>query len=210
MHDTAPDADQTEHLLQEARDGNPRAVEELLAGHRPYLRRLVELRLDPRLRSRVDASDVVQEAQLEAARRLAGYLEEPHMPFRLWLRWLAHDRLLMVQRRHLGAARRSVGREVALPEESSLLFARGLLAGDPTPSQHLQQQELASRVRAAVARLPPDDREVLLMRTFEDLSYEEVAYLLGVSAETARKRHGRALLRLHRILTEGGLTESQR
>jgi RNA polymerase sigma-70 factor (ECF subfamily) len=209
MHETAPDADQTQLLLQEARGGDRRAVEELLAGHRPYLRRLVELRLDPRLRSRVDASDVVQEAQLEAARRLAGYLQGPPMPFRLWLRELAYDRLVMLRRRHLGAARRSVGREVALPEGPSLHFARGLLDAGPTPSQQMQQQELADRVRAAVARLPTADREVLLMRTFEDLSFEEVAYLLGVTAETARKRHGRALLRLHRILSEGGLTESQ-
>jgi RNA polymerase sigma-70 factor (ECF subfamily) len=210
MHETATDTAQTRRLLQEARGGNRRAVEELLAGHRPYLRRLVELRLDPRLRARVDASDVVQEAQLEATRRLGAYLQEPPMPFRLWLRWLAHDRLLMLRRRHLGAARRSVGREVALPDRSALLFARGLLAPGPTPSQQMDQQELADRVRAAVARLPVADREVLLMRTFEDLSYEEVAYLLGVAPETARKRHGRALLRLHRILGDDGLTESQR
>jgi RNA polymerase sigma-70 factor (ECF subfamily) len=208
MHETVPDAEQTQRLLEQARGGDRQAVEELLGSHRPYLRRLVELRLDPRLRSRVDASDVVQEAQMEAARRLEGYLQQPPMPFRLWLRQLAYDRLLMLRRFHVGAARRSVGREVALPERSSLLLAEQLLANGSTPSQRVSREELAARVRRAVARLPAADREILLMRTFEDLSYEEVAFLLNLDAAAARKRHGRALLRLHQSLSEGGLTES--
>src|SRR6516225_8426712 len=115
---------ETRRLLGRARGGDREAVEELFIRHRPYLRRLVELRLDPRLRPRVDASDVVQEAQLEAARRLDGYLQMPALPFRLWLRRLAYDRLLMLRRYHLAAERRSVIREVALPDRSSLLLAR--------------------------------------------------------------------------------------
>ena len=83
------------------------------------------------------------------------------------------------------------------------------MAGDSTPSQQLDQQELARRVRQAVAQLPDPDREVLMMRTFEGLSFEEVGVLLEIDPATARKRHGRALLRLHKILSEGGLTESQ-
>jgi RNA polymerase sigma-70 factor, ECF subfamily len=208
MHETAPDPAETQRLLQEARAGDRAAIDELLAQHRPYLRQLIELRLEPRLRPRVDASDVVQEAQLEAARRLEAYLREPAMPFRLWLRQLAYDRLLMLRRHHVGAERRSVAREVALPDRSSLLLAGPLLAGGSTPSQRLDRQELAGRVRRAVAQLPAIDREVLLMRTFEELSYEEVAYLLGVNPAAARKRHGRALLRLHKLLAGDGLRES--
>jgi len=208
MHETAPDPAETQRLLQEARAGDRAAIDELLAQHRPYLRQLIELRLDPRLRPRVDASDVVQEAQLEAVRRLEAYLREPSMPFRLWLRQLAYDRLLMLRRHHVGAERRSVAREVALPDRSSLLLAGPLLAGGSTPSQRLDRQELAGRVRRAVAQLPAIDREVLLMRTFEELSYEEVAYLLGVNPAAARKRHGRALLRLHKLLAGDGLMES--
>jgi RNA polymerase sigma-70 factor (ECF subfamily) len=68
---------------------------------------------------------------------------------------------------------------------------------------------MAGQVRAAIAGLADVDREVLLMRTFEALSYNEVAYLLGIDATTARKRHGRALLRLHAALASKGLTESQ-
>jgi RNA polymerase sigma-70 factor (ECF subfamily) len=209
MDQVTPDSAATQRLLQQVRAGDRQAFEQLLAEHRPYLRQVVELRLGPKLRPRVDPSDVVQEAQIEAARRLDAYLEQAPLPFRLWLRQLAHDRLLMLQRRHVQAARRAVDREVALPEGSSLLLAQQLLAAGSTPSHQLGQQELAQRVRQAVARLPDADREVLLMRTFEGLSFEEVGCLLEMNPAAARKRHGRALLRLHKILSEGGLTESQ-
>jgi RNA polymerase sigma-70 factor (ECF subfamily) len=208
MHANMPDPAETRRLLGKARAGDREAVEELFTRHRPYLRRLVEVRLDLQLRPRVDASDVVQEAQLEAARRLECYLQEPALPFHLWLRQLTYERLLMLRRFHLGAARRSLVREVALPERSAVLFARQLLAAGSTPSQRLDREELASRVRRAVAKLPAIDREVLVMRTFEELSYEEVAVLLGVDPAAARKRHGRALLRLHKALSEDGQTES--
>jgi RNA polymerase sigma-70 factor (ECF subfamily) len=102
-----------------------------------------------------------------------------------------------------------MGREVALPERSSLVLARQLLASGSTPSQRLDQEELGRRVRHAVSQLPEMDREVLLMRTFEGLSFEEVAWMLKIDPAAARKRHGRALLRLGNILSELGLKESQ-
>ncbi len=209
MDQLVPDSVETQRLLKQVRAGDRLALEQLMTRHRPYLRQMVELRLDPQLRSRVDFSDVVQEAQMEAVRRLDTYLEQAPMPFRLWLRQIAHDRLLMMRRRHVKAARRAVGQEVALPEESSHLLAQQFLAKGSTPSQKLDQQDLARRVRQAVAELPDTDREILLMRTFEGLSFEEVSYLLEIDAAAARKRHGRALLRLHKILSDGGLRESQ-
>ena len=95
MDRPAPDAEETEHLLRQAGAGDEPARQELLARHRAYLCRFVELRLDPKLRPRLDPSDVVQEAQLEAVRRLPDYLRQPALPFRLWLRQIAYDRLLM-------------------------------------------------------------------------------------------------------------------
>ena len=142
MAEVPPDSGETQDLLQRAQAGEPRAFEELFAGYRAYLRQFVELRLDPKLRSRVDASDVVQEAQMEAARRLKGYVEGPPVPFRLWLRQIAQDRLLNLHRRHVTTARRAVGREQSLPERSSLLLAQQLLAAGSTPSQQLNRREL--------------------------------------------------------------------
>jgi RNA polymerase sigma-70 factor (ECF subfamily) len=209
MDEARPDAEETERLLRQAQAGEALAFERLFAGHRPYLRRLVELRLDPRLRPRVDASDVVQETHLEAVRRLGAYLERRPLPFRLWLRQIACDCALKAHRHHLGAARRDLAREVALPEQSSLALAEQLAAGGPSPSGQLDRRELARRLRQAVEQLPKADREVILLRHFEGLSNQEVGCLLGEAAGTVSKRHGRALLRLHQLLFAGGLTESQ-
>jgi RNA polymerase sigma-70 factor (ECF subfamily) len=203
MHQDTPDSAEIDDLLEQAEAGRQGAIDRLLDRHRPYLHQLVELRIDPKLRSRIDPSDVVQEAQLEASRRLGDFLRQRPMPFRLWLRQIAYDRLLMLRRFHVRAARRTVEKEVALPERSSLLLARQLLAGS-TASQQLARRELAGLVRAALGRLPDHDREVLLMRTFEGLSFEEVGYLLGIEPAAARKRHGRALIRLHKLLLEQG------
>jgi RNA polymerase sigma-70 factor (ECF subfamily) len=206
---THADSEETRTLLGAVQTGDPQALGRLLTRHQAYLERFVELRLDQRLRARFDPADVVQEAQLEAVRRLPRYLEQPRLPFRLWLRQLAHDRLLNLHRDHAGTARRSVDREVALPEGSAAQFASQLLAAGSSPSHHLTRQELAQRVRQAMARLAEADREVLLLRHFEGLSNPEVAALLGLSPGAVSKRYGRAVLRLHEFLFAGGLTESQ-
>jgi RNA polymerase sigma-70 factor (ECF subfamily) len=206
MDDPTPDTAETRGLLEQARAGDRRAFEQLFAQHRAYLRQSIALRLDPRVRPRVDPSDVVQETQLEAFTRLADYLERRPMPFRLWLRKTAHERLLKVHRHH-AADRRSVAREVPLPEQSSLFLARQLLAGGSTPSQHLSRKEIARRVGLALAQLPETDREILLMRNFEGLSYQEVGCVLEIDPAAARKRYGRALLRLRQLLLASGLLE---
>jgi RNA polymerase sigma-70 factor (ECF subfamily) len=209
MAEFPDDSGQTQDLLRRAQAGEPRAFEDLFAGYRTYLRQFVELRLDPQLRSRVDPSDVVQEAQMEAARRLQGYLESPPLPFRLWLRQIAQDRLLNLHRRHVTTARRAVGREQPLPERSSHVLARQLLAPGSAPGQRLSRRELARRLGQAMTQLSENDREILLLRNFEELSNQEAGHLLGIDPAAASQRHGRALLRLHRILVAGGLTESE-
>lgn len=209
MDESTPNSEETERLLEQVRQGDRRAVDLLFARHRDYLWQFVQLRMDPKLRPRVDPSDLVQEAHLEAVRRLSGYLERPAMPFRLWLRQIAHDRLLKARRHHLGTARRSLEREVSLPEGSGCLLAEQLLAAGSSPSQRLQRRELEDRLHVAFAQLPDADREILLLRAVEGLSYQEVGYLLVIEPAAARKRHGRALVRLHKILFEDGMTESQ-
>src|SRR5688572_9261051 len=134
MPEPAPDSVETRALLERLGGGDAVALGELLERHRPALHSFIELRLDPRLRGRVEPSDVVQDAQAEAARRMDDYLSRRPMPFRLWLRRTAYERLLNVRRDHL-ARRRSVLREAALPDRSSLLLARPLLARGPSPSQ---------------------------------------------------------------------------
>ena len=197
------DSEKTGELLEQALGDEPGAVERLLARHRGWLREVVSLRLDRRVRGRVDPSDVVQEAQMEASRRLRDYLRDRPMPFRLWLRQLAYDRLVMLHRRHVGAARRSVMREAVLPDESSVLLGRQM-AGGASPSEQLTREELARRVRLAMEQLSEKDSEVILLRNFEGLSNQEVAQVLGVPPDTASQRYGRALMRLRRALIDAG------
>ena len=173
---------------------------------------MVQMRLDWRLQGRVDASDVIQDACLEAARRLPDYLREPRMPLFLWLRFLVGERLLIVHRRHLGAKARDARREVslyqdALPEASSAALAAQLLGQHTSPSEAAVRAERLLRLQEAINRLDMLDREVLSLRHFEQLSRRETAQVLGIEEAAAAKRYIRALQRLKDILAglPGGL-----
>ncbi|MGH9676970.1 MAG: sigma-70 family RNA polymerase sigma factor, partial [Candidatus Acidiferrum sp.] len=201
-------APETERLLSLVGGGDRAAFDLLFARHRSYLRRVVELRLDQRMQARVDPSDVVQEAQMEAFRRLPDYLARRPMAFRLWLRKTVQERLLMAERFHRGASRRAVGREVPLNDYSSLHWAKHLQASADTPSQLVTTREKARQVRQAVAHLSAIDREILVLRNLEELSNRETAELLGIDPAAASQRYGRALLRLRRVLTDRGILEA--
>jgi RNA polymerase sigma-70 factor (ECF subfamily) len=205
MVEARPDSAQTSALLERVRRGDGPALGELLERHRPGLCAFVRLHFDPRLRARVDPSDVVQEAQAEVVRRMDDFLVRRPMPFRLWVRRTAYERLLKAHRDHRGRARRSVDREVPLPDRSSLLLAGPLLGGGPSPSQLAEAREFAGRVSRAVAELGEADRQILLMRHAEELSYAEIACLLDVEPAAARQRYGRALIRLQKALAVHGL-----
>jgi RNA polymerase sigma-70 factor (ECF subfamily) len=207
VDDPPADSAETRELLRQAGAGDCTAFEQLLARYQQDLRGFIARRLDPKLRSRLDPSDIVQETQLEAFRRLADFLARKPMPFRLWLHKMAYERLLMAHRRHVAAARRKVGREEPLPDRSSILLAQHLLAPGSTPSRQFDRRERARRVREVISQLPEADREVLVMRDLDGLSYQEVACLLDIDSAAARKRHGRALVRLHHLLAGAGLKE---
>ncbi|HVW37853.1 MAG TPA: sigma-70 family RNA polymerase sigma factor [Pirellulales bacterium] len=209
MVELKPESEVTAALLLRVEAGEQDAFSQLFARHRDWLRRLVEVRRDVRLAGRVDPSDVVQDAQLETFRRLSEFLSRRPMTFRLWLRKTLEQRLQMVQRQHVEAGKRSVGREQSVGGSSAVGQGAEFAGRGPSPSQQVARHELAGRVREALLQLPEADREIVLMRTFEGLSYDEAAYVLEIDAAAARKRHGRALVRLHRLLTAGGLTESQ-
>jgi RNA polymerase sigma-70 factor (ECF subfamily) len=196
LNSITPDSAETRKLLDEAQRGVPGAFDQLFARHRPAILRAIRLRIDPQLRGRVDDSDIAQEAQLEAFRRLDEYLARRPMPFGLWLRRTAHERLQKARRRHLRAAGRSARREISLPDRSSLQLIRGLIAPGELPHQRMAARELADAVGRGLARLSELDREILYMRIFDGLTHEEIALVLAIEPAAARKRYGRALLRL--------------
>jgi RNA polymerase sigma-70 factor (ECF subfamily) len=207
MPELKPDSAQTCALLERVVAGDRQALNQLLNRHRADLHNFVAGRLGADLQARLDPSDVVQEAQLEMARRMDDFLRRRPMPFHVWMRKTAYKRLLNAQRDHRQAARRSVAREAPWPEQSSFLLAQPLLRSGSSPSARLLARELAERVTRAVAALSSADRDILLMRHAEELPYEEIACLLDIQPTAARKRYGRALIRLQRVLCEHGLLE---
>ena len=202
-----PNPPDTEELLQQARQGEPAAVDRLLDRHRGPLRRMIGLRLDPALVQRLDASDVVQDVLLEASRRLHDYLNQPVMPFHLWLRHIAKDHIIDAHRRHHQTQKRGVDREQpmhrpAWADQSSLDLAAQLLDKDLTPASAAIQQEMQRRLRQAVTQLDEDDREVILMRHYEMLANQEIASSLGLTEAAASMRYLRAVRKLRDLLAD--------
>jgi RNA polymerase sigma-70 factor (ECF subfamily) len=187
-------------LLNRAAQGDAVARDALLNCYRDRLLRMVAVRLDSRLTARLDASDVVQEALLDAAVRLPEYLHDRPVAFYPWLRRLAWEHLLKEQERHLQAHKRSVAREVRLPEGSAEALAQQFTATGTSPSQQLVRQEMMARVQDALRVLPEMDREVLVLRYVEQLSTAETAAVLELSEPAVKMRHRRALERLSQVL----------
>ena len=200
----------TQELLDRVGRGEKTALEDLFTRHRDRLRRVVALRMDKRLASRVDSSDIVQETYVEAARRFEDYLQQPDMSFYLWLRWIAREKVIQEYRRHLGAEKRAIDREIAIPSsETSAEFAKEILGRERTPTQQLRSSELAGSLQEALAELDEDDGKVIIWRHFEELSVGETAELLGISKAAAGKRYLRALQKLRRQLVKRNITQPE-
>jgi RNA polymerase sigma-70 factor (ECF subfamily) len=164
---------------------------------------MVYLRIDPRLAARLDPSDIVQDALAEAHRRLPVYAAERPIPLYPWLRRIAWERLLRMHRRHIDAKRRTVLREDALPlSESSEMLLAERLATASTPSEQLLRREIRERLHDALAQLPAADREVIVLKHLEELSFQEAAAVLEISTAAIYSRYYRAIQRLHRLLNK--------
>ncbi len=200
--------DETDALVRRTSAGDSRALEDLFSRHRERLRRMVHARLDGRLRAHVvDDNDVVQEIYCTAARRLDEYLAAPKLPFFLWLRGLGIQTLVDLHRKYLDTKARDVRREVRLrcrpaPEASSVALAAHLLGTCSTPSEHAQRAELKLRLEEALDSMDAMDREVLILRHYEELTHREIALELGIERSAASKRYFRALARIKRILSD--------
>lgn len=198
-------ANEVTELVRRAGQGDTQAWETLFAGHQGRLLRVVSLRLDPRLRRRVDPADVIQETYLEAFQRLEEYRRRPEMPFFVWLRLLAVQKLIQTHRRHLGAQARNAARDISLnsgasPAASSTWLAEQLLGHGTTASQATIRAELQLHLQSALESLDPIDREIIALRHFEQLSNKEAAEVLGIKRSAASNRYMRGIARLKRLL----------
>ncbi len=193
-------------LLDRLQGGDQGALGELFSRYRERLARMIQFRLDGRLKGRIATSDVLQEAYIDALKRLPHFQTVPDMPFLIWLRWVTMQRLVEVHRQHLGAQMRDAGREVALRPGGVLSASSEKIAdfiGDLTsPSRAAERAEAMDQLREALEGLDPTDREVLALRHFEELTNQEAAAVLGIQPAAASKRYVRALERLKGALEQ--------
>ncbi len=201
-----PEHEVTQQLVKAVADGDPQAVNDLMERHRSALRRLIQFRLDRKISGRVDASDVVQDVLIEANRRLKEYVADPSMPFHLWIRQLAKDRMIDLHRRH-HAQKRSVDKEQPLNarhfgDQSSLDLAAQLPDHELTPAAATIRKELEERFLEALDQLDETDQEIIVMRHIEHLGNSEVAEALDLAPAAAGMRYLRAIRRLKAVLTD--------
>jgi RNA polymerase sigma-70 factor (ECF subfamily) len=196
----------TGELVRRAGGGDESAVRVLFERHRGRLAQMVRARMDPRMRGRVDPSDVVQEALVAASVRMPRYAAEKPLPFYPWLRQIAWEKLVHLHDRHLRASKRSVAREQFfrpdISDESAIELARRLVGDTSSPSAEAVRREMRDRVRQVLESLSHEDREVLLQRYLEQMSSKEIGAILGISEAAVNMRHMRALERMRRILAD--------
>ena len=190
-----------EELLDAAQSGDEGVLAVLVERHRDRLERMVGLRMDRRLQGRVDPADVVQEAYVALRGKFPQYCADPRPPFFLWLRLEVGQKLVDLHRFHLGTQMRDAGQEVslhrgALPQVTSQSLAEHLLGKLTTASHAAMRAELKVRVQEALNTMDAHDREVLILRHFEELSNAEAAQVLGIKPSAAVNRYVRALKRL--------------
>ena len=208
-----PETENTQELLVGAEAGDDDAVNDLLDRHREAVRRLVQMRLDRQIRQRVAVSDVVQDVLISAHRRLQDYLKSPAMPFHLWIRQIAKDRIIDAHRRHRVSAKRSVDRErpLVVPagmHGSTMELAAHLCDGELTPAAIATQREMVRRVTEVISKLSEQESEIIMMRHYEHLSNQEAAQALELSEPAAGMRYLRALRKLRSLLQDSSAEES--
>jgi RNA polymerase sigma-70 factor (ECF subfamily) len=202
---TTPNSAETCRLLRCVAVGDQESWGILLTRHEERLRRTVAYRMDRRLQGRIDPQDIIQDAYLEASEHREEFLQQPDRPFFLWLRGIVGNKLLQLHRHHLGTQMRDAGREVSLyrghlPGASSAALADQLLGHATRPSEAAIRAEMKIRLEEALNSMDPLDREVLVLRHFEQLEPAEAAEVLSIKEKAAGMRYLRALKRLRDIL----------
>ncbi len=190
-------ASSSDILLERVARGDKQGLGELFARHRDYVRKIVDARLEPQLRARVDPSDIVQDALIVASRRIDKFLARRPTSFRIWLRGETIQQLADIRRRHY-AQKRDVRRESPIGSISAISIAEPLLG--ERASEILQKKELLAKVISAIGKLTEIDREILLLRYTEGLSNSEIAEVLKMRPSTVSIRRSRALRKLAILL----------
>ncbi|MGQ0633560.1 MAG: sigma-70 family RNA polymerase sigma factor [Planctomycetaceae bacterium] len=192
-------------LITQARQGEEAARGVLLENYRNYLELLARVEIGRRLRNKLDTSDVVQETFLEAHRNFPRFRGRNELEFTAWLRRILAGKVANLVRHYVGTQGRDVRREMRLDieiDQSSRALDRGLVAIQSTPSQQVAQREQGVLLAEALAQLPVDYREVVVLRHLEELEFPEVARRMERSVGSVKKLWVRALGNLRRLMRD--------
>ncbi len=200
-----PPSDETPELVNRVIRGDTDALSELFAIHRPRLWRMVNFRIDARLKGRIDADDILQEAWMRAIDRIDSFLRDASRSTFIWFRMIVTQTMVDLHRRHVGAQKRSAAKEHSIhggwsSDSTSVSLARHLLGHLSSPSAAVMRAELSSQLETALSTMSDIDREVLALRHFEELSNSETSLVLEMSEQAASARYVRALARLRHVL----------
>jgi RNA polymerase sigma-70 factor (ECF subfamily) len=190
-------------LIEEARRQAPGALDRLLESYRNYLRLLARTGIDPALRGKADASDLVQETLLKAHQYFDQFQGRSEPELVGWLRQILARNLADLSRRYRSAGARAVHREQSLDDlqgATSQAVLRLFAADGPSPSQSAQRREISLVLADALAELTPDDREVLVLRTLEGRDWDDVARMIGRTPGAVRLLWARALKKLRPLI----------
>jgi RNA polymerase sigma-70 factor (ECF subfamily) len=175
------------------------ALARVFESHRDRLMAMVRRRITPALAQRTDPEDVLAQAFLRASQRWSNH--DPKMSTYAWLYRITLDCLIDAWRA-ANTNGRSMQKEVPWPERSSVELGMGLIGSVTSPSEAFARNELHEQITWAVEQLKPEDREILGMRHFDELSYEEIATVLEIKPDAAMQRYARALRRLRKLWKE--------
>ncbi len=194
----------TQQLIERAQAGDEQALADLFNSYKERLSRMIRLRLDQRVKSRIDEDDVLQDVFIELTRRLREYSQATELPFFLWLRLTTGEILIDLHRKHLGAEMRTVHRELRIHRKvpnASTFFLASKLAGQFTSvDRNLIREEVLQKLENAINQMDEGDREVLAMRHFEELSADDIAITLGLTRSGVLKRLTRSLRKLREAI----------
>jgi RNA polymerase sigma-70 factor (ECF subfamily) len=190
-------------LLAAARAGSSEALGQVLEAHRAYLLHIAGQELDPQLRAKGGASDLVQETFLEAQRDFASFQGVADDELRAWLRQLLRNNVANFSRAFRDTGKRAIDREVPLqPGGSSEDWVSQLAGAGSSPSAHARGAEQAQALQSALSRLPEDYCQIILLRHQEGLTFGEIGQRLGRTENAVRKLWARAVERIQQLLED--------
>ena len=191
-------------FIARAKEEPSAVLAEVFNQNRDRLAQIVGFRLDQRLKARLDVDDILQEAFCDAETRFASFISNPAVSPFVWIRSIVNQTMIDLHRKHFGAAKRSVNREVNFQNAAptSMSIAYYMIANNSSPSRALMREEAAEQLQAKIEELDPIDREIIALRHYEELSNSEVAEVMEITKANASVRYIRALKKLKKIMED--------